>query len=63
MIDYSRDYLIEYFGFKTLEKSYLIKVNGKIVERIQHLWLRVAIQIHGNNLEKVKLIFINFNLK
>jgi ribonucleoside-diphosphate reductase alpha chain len=54
ILDYSRDYLIDYFGFKTLEKSYLIKVKGKIVERIQHLWLRVAIQIHGNNLEKVK---------
>ena len=54
IIDHSRDFLIDYFGFKTLEKSYLIKVNGKVVERIQHLWLRVAIQIHGNNLEKVK---------
>ena len=54
ILDYSRDYLIDYFGFKTLEKSYLIKHNGKIIERIQHLWLRVAIQIHGNNLEKVK---------
>ena len=54
LIDYSRDFLIDYFGFKTLEKSYLIKVGGKTVERIQHLWMRVAIQIHGNNLEKVK---------
>jgi ribonucleoside-diphosphate reductase alpha chain len=54
IIDYSRDYLIDYFGFKTLEKSYLIKHNGKVIERIQHLWLRVAIQIHGDNLEKVK---------
>ena len=54
ILDYSRDYLIDYFGFKTLEKSYLIKHNGKVIERIQHLWLRVAIQIHGDNLEKVK---------
>jgi ribonucleoside-diphosphate reductase alpha chain len=51
--DYERDYLIEYFGFKTLEKSYLIRINGKIMERPQHMWLRVAIGIHGQNLEKV----------
>ena len=50
---YDRDYLIEYFGFKTLEKSYLMKVNGKTVERPQHMWLRVAIGIHGSNLTKV----------
>ena len=54
MIDYSRDYLIDYFGFKTLERSYLIKNNNKVVERIQHLWLRVAIQIHGDDLDKIK---------
>ena len=54
MCNYSRDYLIDYFGFKTLERSYLMKINGKIVERIQHMWLRVAIGIHGNNLEKIK---------
>ena len=54
IVDYSRDYLIDYFGFKTLERAYLIKMDNKIVERIQHLWLRVAIQIHGTNLEKVK---------
>jgi ribonucleoside-diphosphate reductase alpha chain len=51
--DYERDYLIEYFGFKTLEKSYLIRINGKIMERPQHMWLRVSIGIHGSNLEKV----------
>jgi ribonucleoside-diphosphate reductase alpha chain len=44
--DYSRDFLIDYFGFKTLEKSYLIRVNGRIVERPQHMWLRVALGIH-----------------
>lgn len=54
MIDYSRDYLIDYFGFKTLEKSYLLKINGEPVERVQHMWMRVAIQIHGNNLALVK---------
>ena len=51
--NYDRDYLIEYFGFKTLEKSYLMKINGKTVERPQHMWLRVAIGIHGTNLVKV----------
>ena len=47
MIDYERDFeLFDYFGFKTLEKSYLHKVNGKVVERPQHMWMRVAIEIH-----------------
>ena len=50
---YDRDYLIEYFGFKTLEKSYLMKVNGRVTERPQHMWLRVAIGIHGTNMVKV----------
>ena len=50
---YERDYLIEYFGFKTLEKSYLMKINGKTVERPQHMWLRVAIGIHGTNIPKI----------
>jgi len=53
-IDYSRDYLIDYFGFKTLERAYLYRVNGKIMERPQHMWMRVAVAIHGNNLDKVK---------
>ena len=50
---YDRDYLIEYFGFKTLEKSYLMRINGKVIERPQHMWLRVAIGIHGTNIAKV----------
>uniref|UniRef100_A0A6C0ET16 ribonucleoside-diphosphate reductase n=1 Tax=viral metagenome TaxID=1070528 RepID=A0A6C0ET16_9ZZZZ len=54
IIDYSRDYYIDYFGFKTLERAYLIRKNNKVIERIQHLWLRVAIQIHGEDLEMVK---------
>ena len=45
--DYSRDLLFDYFAIKTLERSYLIKMEEKIVERPQHLWMRVAIQIHG----------------
>lgn len=54
MIDYKRDYLIDYFGFKTLERAYLLKINSVIVERPQHMWLRVAIAIHKENIEKVK---------
>jgi ribonucleoside-diphosphate reductase alpha chain len=47
MIDYERDFeLFDYFGFKTLEKSYLQKIDGKVVERPQHMWMRVAIEIH-----------------
>jgi ribonucleotide reductase alpha subunit len=49
-IDYGRDFLIDYFGFKTLERAYLTKVNGVIRERPQHMWMRVAIGIHENNI-------------
>ena len=59
MIDHNRDYLIDYFGFKTLERAYLFRVNNIIIERIQHMWMRVAVGIHGdinnpNSLELVK---------
>ena len=54
MIDYKRDYLIDYFGFKTLERAYLLRINTVIVERPQHMWLRVAIAIHKEDIEKVK---------
>jgi ribonucleotide reductase alpha subunit len=46
MIDHNRDYLIDYFGFKTLERAYLFRINGKVIERIQHMWMRVSIGIH-----------------
>ena len=48
MIDNSRDYLIDYFGFKTLERAYLMKLDGVVLERIQYMWLRVSIGIHGD---------------
>jgi ribonucleotide reductase alpha subunit len=54
ILNYERDYLFDYFGFKTLERAYLMKVNDKIIERPQHMWLRVAIGIHNNDLERVK---------
>jgi len=57
IINYERDYLLDYFGLKTLERSYLFKINGIIVERPQHMWLRVAIGIHGDDLESVKLTY------
>ena len=53
-LDFNRDYLLDYFGFKTLERAYLLKVNGVILERPQHMWLRVSLGIHGNDLEKAK---------
>ena len=54
MIDYDRDYFIDYFGFKTLERSYLFKINGNMVERPQHMWMRVAICLYGNDMTLVK---------
>ncbi|MCP9768006.1 ribonucleoside-diphosphate reductase subunit alpha [Lacihabitans sp. LS3-19] len=51
-IIYDRDFGYDYFGYKTLEKSYLMKLNGKIVERPQHMLMRVSVGIHGENIEK-----------
>ncbi len=53
-IDYSRDFTFDYFGIKTLERSYLYKLQYsqyKIIERPQHLWMRVSIGIHGKDIE------------
>ena len=50
-IIYNRDFGYDYFGFKTLERSYLLKLNGQIAERPQHMLMRVAIGIHLNDLE------------
>jgi ribonucleoside-diphosphate reductase alpha subunit len=50
-IIYERDYHFDFFGFKTLEKSYLLKVNGKIAERPQHMFMRVALGIHRNDID------------
>ena len=51
-IAYSRDFEFDYFGFKTLERSYLLKVDGKIVERPQHLFMRVALGVQNGNIEE-----------
>lgn len=50
-IDYKRDYNYDFFGFKTLERSYLMKLDGKIVERPQHMLMRVAVGIHGEDID------------
>ena len=57
ILDFNRDYLIDYFGFKTLERAYLFKINKKVIERPQFMWLRVSIGIHGNDLDKIKLTY------
>lgn len=46
MLQFDRDYLIDYFGFKTLERAYLFHINKRVVERVQHMWLRVAVAFH-----------------
>ena len=51
-IDYNRDHNFDYFGFKTLERSYLLRLDGNVVERPQHMFLRVSVGIHHDNIEK-----------
>ncbi|MBA4300436.1 MAG: ribonucleoside-diphosphate reductase subunit alpha, partial [Cyclobacterium sp.] len=53
VIDYKRDFGYDYFGFKTLEKSYLIRLDGKVVERPQHMLMRVAVGIHKEDIPSV----------
>ncbi len=50
-IIYDRDYSFDFFGFKTLERSYLLRMDGQVVERPQHMLMRVAIGVHGEDLE------------
>ncbi len=50
-IIYDRDFEFDYFGFKTLERSYLLRMNGKVVERPQHLFMRVAVGVHGSDID------------
>ncbi len=66
-IDYQRDYLFDFFGFRTLEKGYLLKIDGKPVERPQDMYMRVAIHIHMDNTnykseKSLELIFETYNL-
>lgn len=50
-IIYDRDFDYDYFGFKTLERSYLLKLHGKVVERPQHMLMRVSVGIHGSDID------------
>ncbi|SFG81501.1 ribonucleoside-diphosphate reductase alpha chain [Algoriphagus hitonicola] len=52
-IDYKRDFGYDYFGYKTLERSYLIRLDGKVVERPQHMLMRVAVGIHKEDIDSV----------
>lgn len=58
-IIYDRDFSYNYFGFKTLERSYLLRIDGKVVERPQHMLMRVAVGIHGEDLDAV---IVTYNL-
>jgi ribonucleoside-diphosphate reductase alpha subunit len=63
MLHFSRDFSFDYFGFKTLERAYLQKINGVIVERPQHMWMRVSLALHKNDMEKVKETYDLLSLK
>jgi len=63
IVNSGRDYNITFFGFKTLQSSYLLKYNSKVLERPQYLFMRVAIQIHGNNIDLVKRVYDSISNK
>jgi ribonucleotide reductase alpha subunit len=63
LCDYDRDYLIDYFGIRTLERAYLMRIGGKIVERPQHMWLRVSIGIHGDNMARIRETYDSMSRK
>lgn len=63
MIVDDRDYLIDYFGFKTLERAYLFKIYGDVIERPQHLWLRVALGIHRHDMVSIKETYDRMSFK
>ena len=52
VIDYNKDYNFDYFGFKTLERAYLLKINGKVIERPQHMIMRVCLGIHKDDIKE-----------
>lgn len=54
LLQHDRDYDFDYFGFRTLEKMYLTRVDGQVVERPQHTWLRVALALWGLDIERVR---------
>mmetsp|Transcript_1285 Transcript_1285/g.3787 ORF Transcript_1285/g.3787 Transcript_1285/m.3787 type:complete len:782 (+) Transcript_1285:402-2747(+) len=62
-IIYDRDFSYNYFAFKTLERSYLLSANGKVVERPQHMLMRVAVAIHGDDIDGVLETYEHLSLK
>lgn len=65
MVVDDRDYLIDYFGFKTLERAYLFRIGNQIVERPQHMWMRVAVGMHGrgdDHQEALRLVKETYDL-
>lgn len=60
-IIYDRDFAFDYFGFKTLEKSYLLRLNGQVVERPQHMYMRVAVGIHKQDIGRVIATYNNMS--
>ena len=52
-IDYERDFDFDFFGFKTIQRAYLLRTSTEVVEKAQHMWMRVSIGIHGENIPKV----------
>ena len=65
LFDFSRDYLIDYFGFKTLEKAYLMRIGKRILERPQHMWMRLAVGMYCQSAysdeDKLKYIRQNYD--
>ncbi len=63
IIKYERDYLLTYFGFKSLEKSYLLSDGSGVTERPQHLFMRVALAIHSEDMSMVEKVYNSLSLK
>jgi len=63
IVDYARDFDFDYFGFKTMERMYLTKVDGKVVERPQHTYLRIAIALWRGDIVKVKTTYDALSLR
>jgi ribonucleoside-diphosphate reductase alpha chain len=63
IINYDMDYLITYFGFKSLEKSYLLKIDDISIERPQHLFMRVALAIHEDDMDMVEKVYNSLSSK
>ncbi len=60
---YDRDYSFSFFGLKTLERAYLLRINEKVAERPQHLIMRVAVALHGQNMEKILQTYNDMSMR